>query len=467
MKRLNIFIMGIGAIIATILVISFASCSKQHHTYYANASMTVNHTLVSKLKIIGHWFGEGKREKLLRSFLRSYEFENQHLLIEMKFPHEFFNYSISKDENHIRLISSEMNKAKPDWDILILNNLYKPMADFTNNPLWAKEHLVDFSLIPEFRNRTLPHLLTNKTKSKYGGIIPGPFLEGSYWALWANKEVTDRLGISVKEKGMTFNDFISYMRIVNEHNNKNPYDKVVPIFETGDWRTLFVLAFQLYASALNNNAELLSNNISEQKLMAWHKTLMALEELSKFNPLADGWEYMAWDDHKNDVMKGQCLFMINGSWMYNTWENESSVNVANAIPIELPVFNNIASYPASYDITWCVLKNSPNKDEAVELLLAMTDPKVAERWVQCTKCPTGIKSRLTGQSFGLDRFENFSDYIQSNYKDDVYNYGEDFSKYIINDADINKTFYLEVLSGNISADGAMENIRKNLEAINP
>jgi len=55
------------------------------------------------------------------------------------------------------------------------------------DPFWAKKYLVDFKEIKEFRENTMPELLSDTFNKQWKGIIPGPFLEGFNWTIWYNQ----------------------------------------------------------------------------------------------------------------------------------------------------------------------------------------------------------------------------------------------------------------------------------------
>ncbi|MDA3893108.1 MAG: extracellular solute-binding protein [Salinivirgaceae bacterium] len=445
-------------IFAVILV--FTSCIKDNEDR-GHKKIERKIEPAKEIRFVGQWLNEGKRGTLIKDFTRQYEFENQQVIVDLKFPEEIFN-DFADRESNVRFVNDIMTKKNPEWDIIRLNNQYRSIAELSGDSLWAKNNLVDFSKIPEFRNNTLPKLLTNEVKDTWGGIIPGPFLEGSYWALWTNKEVARKIGVEVKSHGMTFDDFLNYIKSVDSYNKINPHDYIIPIHEAADWQTAFAFVFQLYASALNNTTELFNIQVTENKVQAWYKTLKALQELSEFNSLGNNWKNLAWGQSNCDLIHEKCLFYTNGSWMYNIWESDDALKTMNAYPCEFPVFNEINLYPSAYFITWAVLKNSPNRDEAVKLLLAMNKPDFAELWVQYTKCPTGVKGQMTDVNFGGDQFENFSHYVQSKYGDNNYNYSEELCVNVVGTRSVAGTYYLEVLTGDMSADEAMELIRLDL-----
>jgi len=148
--------------------------------------------------------------------------------------------------------------------------------------------------------------------------------------------------------------------------------------------------------------------------------------------------------------------------MYNIWEDKDNIKVKNIFPSELPTFNTVNLYPTAYFATWAVLKKSPNRDEAIDFLLALNQPEIADSWVQYTKSPTGIKGRMSDANFGTDAFEAFTNYIGNNYSENNYNFSEELSMYIIGENSTANTYYKEVIEGKITADEAMRLIRENI-----
>jgi hypothetical protein len=355
-----------------------------------------------------------------------------------------------------------LKKPLPDCDIILINDDMEGIANFAGDPDWAKKYLVDFSVYPEIANNTISEIDLADVKKRWNGIIPGPFLEGQYWALWINKNVTRKLGIEVNQFGMTFNDFLSYIKTCYEYN-KTHDDHITPFQEAGDWRTFFSIVNQLYISIVNDREELFNLKLTETKLNAWYKTLQALEQLSAYDIVEDNWAMLVWNDNRHKLLNEECLFFANGSWMYNIWSEEDEKKVMNCIPNEFPVFNPPLIYPGGYPIMWGVLKNAPNKEQAIKFLLAMNQPSMAEAWVRNTKSPTGIKGNLADVSFGTDQFGRFSNHLQKTYGTNRYkeyeNSGFIFGQDLINEPN----YYMEVIMGELTADEAMAKIRASLE----
>jgi hypothetical protein len=415
-----------------------------------------------KVRFLGHWINEGKREQLVRDVAKEFEFTHQEIKIELKFPEEIYYHREDPLSNQ-KFVASIIKEENPEWDIIRVNNEYQTIDDVTKDPNWT-DALVDFSEIEEFRKNTLPGLLTDSVKNLWHGIIPGPFVEGVNWALWCNNAVAKKLGITVKQFDMNFEDFMGYIKAVNDYNKSHTTDYIIPVFESIDWQTTLALGFQLYASALDNPSEFFADAITENKLIAWHTTLKAIEELSKHKPLSDKWRTMHWEADKNLILEDKCLFFSNGSWMYNIWLNAKPEKMRDIMPTEYPTFKPTYVYNGGYQIIWAVLKKSPHKEEAIKFLLAWNKASVADKWARYTKCPTGIKGSFADNSFGTDQFEAYTNHIAKKYGTRKYAYNSN-SEHIYGVSKRNlPNYFVEVLTGELTADDAMKRIRVALRA---
>jgi hypothetical protein len=447
------------ALASFLLILSFACSNSDSLIDIGKPLLKVEQP--KQLNVIGHWLGEGEREVLVRNFAREYEFQNQHVNVNLKFPEEVYYDQLDRKSNE-KYTAKVVSEGITDWDILRINGEYSEVLGLLGDPNWAKNHLVDFSQIDEFRKGTNPELLTPEALEKWNGIIPGPWLEGQYWALWCNNNVAKKVGIEVKQYGMTFDDFLSYIKAVDKHNKANPNDYIAPIFESYVWETAECFAVNLYGSLLDNLDEFLSKKITDKRLYAWGKTLEALEQLAPYKPLKKDWRTTEWSDTKASLLNEECLFYINGSWMYNIWMGIDEKKTLDCMPVEFPSFKPLTFYPGAYQITWGVPKNAPNKDEAVKFLLAMNKPSMAEVWVRTTKCPTGIKGNLSNATFGADKFESFSAHVQSTYGLNTYRYFESSAWFLDEKNSETENYFKPILEGDITASEAMKRIRKSI-----
>jgi hypothetical protein len=442
------------------LFVLITSCTKEDVTL-SNAKSIRKIEQTTTINFVGHWLGEGDREFLVRNFARDYEFQNQNVKVNLKFPEEIFYDKLDRTSNQKYTAKVIMEGIK-DWDILRINGEYSEVMLLCKDPDWAKKYLVDFSGIEEYRQGTIPELLTEEAKAQWNGIIPGPWLEGQYWALWCNKKVAQKVGIEVKQFGMTFDDFVGYIKAVDTYNKNHPQDYIAPIYESYVWKTTMAIAVNLYGSLLDNQDEFLSKKITEKRLLAWEKTLEAIELISKFKPLKPDWRTTEWSKTNGSLINEECLFYVNGSWMYNIWMGIDKQKTLNCMPAEFPSFQPLKFYPGAYQITWGVLKNSPHRDEAVKFLLAMNKPSMAEIWGRTTKCPTGIKGNLSNATFGADQFESFSSHIQKKYGLNTYRYFESSSWFLDDKNASTKNYFDEVIEGKMTAREAMSQIRKSI-----
>jgi ABC-type glycerol-3-phosphate transport system substrate-binding protein len=448
------------ALITFSILFVFSSCTRSDESSTGKIIKEQTAEPVT-VNFIGHWYKEGKREDLVRNFVREYGLKNQNVSINLKFPEEVF-YNREDLQSNQKFVARILKQEKPEWDIVRINGEYQEIMLQIGDPDWPRKYLVDFSEIKEFRDGTLPELLTDEAKKAWNGVIPGPYIEGQFWALWCNKKVAQKLGIEIKQYGMTFDDFKGYLKAVHDYNLRNPQNYITPIYESIDWPTTTVIGIQLYASLLDSPEEFFLNKITERRLDAWKKTLEATEEISKLQPLNPNWQKVNWGKTTASLINEECLFYVNGSWMYNIWQGLDKEKTNNCMPAEFPTFGKQMVYPGGYQIMWGVLKNAPHREEAIKFLLAMNKPSMAEMWVRNTKCPTGIKGNLTGISFGKDQFENFSYHIQDTYKTNSYHYSESGIWILDKQHEQTKSLFIEVIQGKMTANEAFSRIKSTI-----
>jgi hypothetical protein len=279
---------------ALIVLLILSNCSGNESSF-TNSKTLSDQSSKTTVNFIGHWYGEGLREDLVRNISREYEFENQQVRVNMKFPEEVY-YTRDDYYSNQKFVSKIIYEEKPAWDIIRINGQYNEVVQITGDRDWPRKCLVDFSQIEEFRNGIIPELLSEKTKALWNGIIPGPFIEGQYWTLWANKKVAQKVGIEVKQIGMTIDDFLGYLKAVNTYNISHPNEKITSFFNCNDWPTIITLGVQLFASDFDNPDEFMNAEFSSKRLDAWEKTLQAVEQMAQYKPLNQNWRNLKWDN---------------------------------------------------------------------------------------------------------------------------------------------------------------------------
>lgn len=412
-----------------------------------------------KLNIIGHWLNQGAREDLLRSAVRTFEFHNQEIELNLSFPEEVYMDQINSSSEET-FIAQELTSQASNWDIIRLSGNYKSIANLTKDPNWAKNNLVDFSQIPEFCNSARPEILSDDFKQSWGGILPGPALEGQYWCIYYNKQLADKIGITIKDNGMTFDDFHGYLSAVERYNTNNTNDYIIPISEAKDWGTSNLIGLQLYASLFDDKQSFNNGEFSQEKLNNWFKVLESLEKLNKLNPFDKNQTEIDWNSMSMEMLDDKYLFFINGSWMYNIWMLENPEKAYNCHPVQLPGLKQTNLYPMGYNVTWGVPKNSPNKQEAIDFLLYLNSSDIADQWVKATKGTTGIQGRMTDVNFGTDQYEQFSRYINTTFKNGGYNSRPNNSYIYGDNLGTLPAFDEDVLSGKLTAKEAIQKIKQ-------
>lgn len=439
------------------------ACSENERNANVTSGSINNSTSVKQVKtlnVIGHWLNEGRRENFVRELANEYEFLNQDYKVNLVFPEQIY-WTRTDPRCEAKYLKNYFTSDSTKWDIIRINNEYYTIADYFNDPDWAKKYLVDFSEIPEFKAHTNPDLLIQENKDFWHGIIPGPYLEGYNWSLWYNKEVAKEVGIGIKQFGMTADDIIGYVKAVNDYNQKNGA-KIMPLLDCNDWSTSYVIALQLYMSELNDIKEIYTDNYNDNKLNAWYNVLKICEELAKNKVINYDWTSMKWQATWNYPLTKKCLFYIQASWMYNIWLKQDSKLVNDMVPAELPTFKLPALYYGGYMITWAVPKNAPHKEEAIKFLLYLNTPDMAEKWARYTKCPTGIAGGVSSSAIGSNQFEEYNSGINKKYGAKKVNFIDDSRIIFGNTRRKINSYSKEVLQGKITADEAMIEIKKQL-----
>jgi ABC-type glycerol-3-phosphate transport system substrate-binding protein len=415
-----------------------------------------------QLNIVGHWLHEGKRESIIRDLANEFEFLNQDCKVNLVFPEEIY-YDRSKKNCELEFIAKAIKSDKPVWDVIRKINDNSEQSEYMKDPYWAKNYLVDFKEIQEYRENTIPELLTDSINKQWKGIIPGPFLEGFNWAIWYNQAFAKELGLNIKQFGMTFDDLLGYVKTVDAYN-KSHNTNIIPIQDCGDWSTINVITQMLYLSEMGNLEECKKNNFNDRKQAALKKSLEAQEQLSKFNAYPKNFQTLIWNKTQDYPLRKKSLFYVNATWMYNIWQMIDSAEVNNMIPAELPVFKPVDFYFGGYFVTWAVPKNAPNKEDAIKFLLFMNHPDVADKWSRITKCPTGIKGNMTSAILGSDHFEEFTSFIQKKYGLRKFPWVDDASLIAGSSNALINLHANEISTGNMSADEALASIKKQLRS---
>jgi spermidine/putrescine-binding protein len=120
--------------------------------------------------------------------------------------------------------------------------------------------------------------------------------------------------------------------------------------------------------------------------------------------------------------------------MYSHFLGISPEKYENAIPVEPPIIKYSNGIVGDFIPTFAVMKNSPNRDAALNLLKLWSEPKVADRWVAYTKNPTGLKGHLQTpasdprddiyNSYILDMTNNYSHLPMRYYRAPIYIFGD-------------------------------------------
>lgn len=399
--------------------------------YYTNSDRVVTITHVKRLsnpspvvaKIplnwLGHWLNEDERETMVREVAKEFSTRNPDIDLNLNFPQNILGYKNKRDSAKMYV---EMIKNKTySWDVIWLDDqIYQFVADELNDSEWGKKYLVNFGDVPGFREAHKDFIFDDPIwANQTSNIIVGPMLEGYLHAIFFNKPLADKIGLTIKEEGMTFDDLLGYVKKVYEYNQKNN-DHIAAFYESSDWTCQEILFQRLLRSEIGDFNKTLDLSGSPEKNLAFKKTLEALEELGKYKPLYKEWKNSIWFNTRQVPLNDEALFYVNGVWMYNHWMSIDPEKIKKMIPAELPVFKEVDFYQGGYIPTWAVWKDAPNRDAAVKLMQFWARPQIAEKWTRSTMAPTGIKGNVSTGTEGDNPFNKWQSKMTQKYGGKMY-----------------------------------------------
>jgi len=410
-----------------------------------------------KLKIMGHWFGEGKKELLIREAVREFSLLNQDLDITLEFPNQIFK-DVKASQVYIATYDSIIKMVNTNtWPFDVIKGdygTYSEVSKRTNNHYWGKTYLVDVSERDWMKNSHKVGILNSEFATMYGDIIPGPVLESITDILFVSEEVEKKLGITVKMLDMKASDLLEYAKVVSEYNKRNN-DKIT--FFSNQYYLANDLIFQQMAlSAYDRNEP----GNKDEAVIAIEKAYRILDEIAEYKPIEQYIDYtgLSYDDASRKLFTDKCLFSMQPSWIYLLWSNMYPNEVKYMKPCEIPSYNqgNSKVYPGFHQSVFAICKNAANPEGAERFLKFIASKDIADKMVKYSKCPTGLKNSISFTDFGLDKFDVFFRHVQKKYNNNLKQVN--LSKYLFNTDKTIDFKVKELLSGSISADEALKNV---------
>ncbi len=418
-----------------------------------------------KLNWMGHWLMDHDRETLVREVAQDFELMNPDIDVNLKYPPQIMG--VRSREEVGKYIARMITTGDIEWDIVWMDDvIYQHTAEELGDPIWGEKYLVNFENVEGFKETQKSFIIDDPVYRKQtGGIIVGPYIEGYYYSIYYNKDVAGTMGIEVKQYGMTFDDLLGYVEAATEYNREHNTNIAV-FYESKNYITTELLFQNLLKSELGDFNEAKEETGSAEKNAALLKTFQAFEELGKYDPLIDSHKDNTWYQTRHLVLDDECLFYVNGVWMYNHWMSMDEEQTRKMVPAELPVFQETDYHLGGYIPTWAVMKDAPNREEAIRLLMFWSTPLVAEKWVRYAKTPTGLVGHLSTSDQADDVFEQFQATITDRYGGNVhysanagYIFGEE--NRLLQD-DLNEKI-IRLLDGEMTAEQAYEEIMERLE----
>jgi hypothetical protein len=346
-----------------------------------------------ELNWIGHWQGEGKREQLVFEVKKDFEFLHPEVKINFIFNKALEGPGKYYKEQVAHVIADMIKSGNITWDVIHLDlPIYQLVAEITGDQAWGRKHLVNFAEVPGFLETVKPTIIDNPYYiNQTGGIFPGPYVEGYIHTLWYNKAVADKIGIEVKERGMTVDDFLSYAKTLAEYNSS--HSSKHSLFNLAAWNRLDGLFEYIYRSQLDSPQYDIGTSFNLERAKIFLDTLHVFEQMTACQPaLNEGWRDVSWEKFIKNNLQGKGLFTSGGTYLYGHFAGKE--NGEDMLPVEPPFVKQPNGLIGSYVTVFAVMKNSPNKQNAIDLMMLWSQPRVAQRWLEYTKNPTGVRGGI-------------------------------------------------------------------------
>ncbi len=364
----------------------------------------------SELNWVAHWKGEEGREQLVREVAREFRFIYPDIDLNIEFSKTLPNPGRNFKWKSAYQIVEMINSGEITADVIYLDAIvYSHVAEILGDPFWGKKHLVDVADQPWFQQSHKDFILNSPYyREQTGGLLVGPYIEGFFTFMWKNQDTAGRIGLEIKDRRMTLDDFLSYAKRLAEYNQE--HNTSIPFIKMCSWNRLDILFEYLFKSLCADPHFAIELKYHPDKERIFLETLLAFEKLSAFQPVLNkDYDSLEWDTWIHEFLDGDGLFIIAGSYMYSHFLGIYPEKYKNAVPVEPPIIKYSNGIVGDFIPTFAIMKKSPNKDAALNLLKLWSEPKIADRWVAYTKNPTGLRGNLQAPASeaGVDVYNRY------------------------------------------------------------
>lgn len=434
------------------------------------SSISTDYKRIEKdtIHVLANWNGEGSRQIYQEEMLREFNFLNQHLHVDLTYPDDMPEIKALVDNRRhsgrSKYVASMIRNNNYRFDVIpIMGSIYTIVGEELGDMEWGEKHLVDFAKNPEFLKTQKPFLLKNSNYlQNTKGFLAGPFIEGAYYLLYYNRELTEKMNLDVKRHGMTIEDLTDYVEKIQQYNRLHGTN-IVPIYESSDWITMMILFEHLFKSEIGiTDFQQLPSAFTAENRRAYLKIFRLFERLHELGAFSKNLEQVKWGETQHYPLDDRVVFYLNGAWMFNIWEMIDREKLKKMQPAELPVIKPYSYYPGLYIMDYAVLKNGANAEGAIQFLMHWCTRDASEEWTRYAKSPSGIIGHLTATGIGGDDLENFTFALDRKYGERV-NFFDSNLDFIFGTQhnvplDQQGNNVLSVINGTQSAEQAYQNI---------
>ncbi len=388
-----------------------ASPSKKSETpspFSTQSQSVIKYTEKDTINWICIWSDRKSKRQFIEDACREYMFLNQDQHINLRFDEEV-DPTYKNLPAMAESLAIQIKQGRSKEDIILFGFAYYIYNQVFDDHNWVSKNLVDFENIPGYKETLAEgiygnQLFTLNTKGKY----IGPFIEGQLSCLYYNQDLAKQMDIEIDQFDLTIEDFYNYMELVEQYNQNTGAKINFILIERIEFFNF------LFTTALNYTPEMKQDYTLSQKKEALMTALNTIQKLgsANFSHSTNALDFLDTEKY---------LFTDGATWSYNKFTAHDSLKASRIVPVEFPSINTPALYSGRYQMHFGVMKNSPQKDKAINLLMFISNTDNAENWVQTTKNPTGIRRHFKADGVSSDHFDTFITHIQNKYKGNLGN----------------------------------------------
>lgn len=315
---------------------------------------------------------------------------------EKQYPNIKVDYQLSANTTGSYATMLQTAVTSHSADIITTNFPFQPLptnptrSNMTPEQLWATSGLLEpLTNEPWVKKYTKDAIASETYKGQVYGLLTGVY----QWMVFYNKDTFKKYNLTAPT---TYTEFIKVMDTLKSHG-------VQPLWlGTGGGADGYVQQFlteplmaSLWLPKVPSHNLATALETGQEKWNSPNFVKVMTEEAKIGSYLEPGYTGISWQGMPGDFAAGKAAMLLDGSWdLASVKQANPDMNVGS---FPLPGSDDPAQNQSllSNDLTFEVLKNSPNTDAAKKYLAFFSEPKIYKQYVETT----GISPVETGGTY--------------------------------------------------------------------